>query len=228
MNETSHHCHGDPHHCDTQERLLDAAEYLFATQGIAETSLRAITAKANANLASVNYHFGSKEALFQAVIARRLGPINDERLRLLAAAEADAGEVPPTLEAVIETFVRPIIRLRHDPTRGGEYFMRLMGRVHAEPGEWTLRALEEFRESFQRFAEVFARILPDLSEEERLWRMFFLIGVTAHTAAADFKLKHFAGDRCPPTDIETTSRRLVAFAVAGFRAPVPSEDGDNS
>ena len=227
MNKTSHPCDGASHHCDTQERLLDAAEHLFATEGIAETSLRAITAEADANIASVNYHFGSKEALFQAVIARRLGPINDERLGLLAAAEADAGEAPPTLEAVTEAFVRPIIRLRHDSSHG-EHFMRLMGRVHTEPGEWTLRALEEFRESFQRFAEVFARILPELSEEERLWRMFFLIGVTAHTAAADFKLQHLAGDRCPPTDIETTSRRLVSFAVAGFRAPVPSEDGENS
>ena len=226
MNEMPHHCQGDSHHCATQERLLDAAEYLFATEGIAETSLRAITARADANIASVNYHFGSKEALFQAVIARRLGPINDERLRLLAAAETEGEGVPPALEAVVEAFVRPIIRLRHDSTHG-EHFMRLMGRVHAEPGEWTLHALEEFRESFQRFAEVFARILPDLADEERLWRMFFLIGVTAHTAAADFKLQHFAGDRCPPVDIETTSRRIVAFAVAGFRAPAPSEDGEN-
>jgi len=225
---SEHRCNGDSPHCNTQERLLDAAEHLFATEGIAETSLRAITAEADANIASVNYHFGSKEALFQAVIARRLGPINDERLELLAAAEANAGDAPPSLEAVVEAFVRPIIHLRHDSAHGGEHFMRLMGRVHAEPGEWTLRALEEFRESFQRFAEVFTRILPHLSEEERLWRMFFLIGVTAHTAAADFKLQHLAGDRCPPVDIETTSRRLVAFAVAGLKAPAPSEDGDNS
>ena len=227
MNETTHRCEGDPHHCDTQERLLNAAEHLFATKGIAETSLRAITAEAGANLASVNYHFGSKEALFQAVIARRLEPINDERLRLLAAAESQSGDSPSSLERIIEAFVLPIVRLRHDPGSGGEYFMRLMGRVHAEPGEWTRRALDEFRESFERFDAALGRILPELPEEERLWRMFFLIGVTAHTAAAGFKLRHFADDRCDPTDVEATVRRLVAFAVAGFRAPVPSEDGEN-
>lgn len=208
---------------DTRQRLLDAAEHLFATTGIAETSLRAITAEAGANLASVNYHFGSKEALFQAVIARRLGPINEERLRLLTAVEAEGGDGLPSLERIVEAFVRPIVRLRGDPAHGGENFMRLMGRVHAEPGEWTLRALDEFRESFEIFDAAFGRALPDLPEEERLWRMFFLIGVTAHTTAAGFKLQHFAGDRCDPNNVEATVQRLVAFAAAGFRAPVPSE-----
>jgi len=227
MNETAHPCDGDPQHGDTRDRLLNAAEHLFATVGIAETSLRAITAEAGANLASVNYHFGSKEALFQAVIARRLGPINQERLRLLAEAEEEADDQAPPLERIIEAFVRPIVSLRRDPTHGGEHFMCLMGRVHTEPSEWTMRALEEFRESFERFGAAFARTLPDLSEEERLWRMFFLIGITAHTTAAGFKLQHFAGDRCDPTDVEGTIERLVAFATAGFRAPVPSQDGEN-
>ena len=63
-------------HTDTRERLLDAAKYLFAQRGVDATSLRHITAEAAANLASVNYHFGSKEALFRAVFVRRIGPVN--------------------------------------------------------------------------------------------------------------------------------------------------------
>ena len=213
---------------DTRERLLDAAERLFAENGITETSLRTITTEAGANLASVNYHFGSKEALFREVIARRLGPINQERLRLLDACERAAGDAPPPLEAVIRAFVAPSLHLRHEPAHGGEHFMRLMGRVHAEPGEWTRWALEQFKESFEHFAAAFGRVLPDLPKEELLWRMFFLIGVTAHTTGAAYKLKFFAAGHCDFSDVESSIRRLVTFAVAGFRAPLFPEDEKTS
>ena len=65
---------------ETVERILDAAEQLFAEKGFAETSLRLITSKAGVNLAAVNYHFGSKEELFEAVLTRRLDPMNQQRL----------------------------------------------------------------------------------------------------------------------------------------------------
>ena len=65
----------------TKDRILDAAESLFMEHGFEATSLRSITAAAGVNLAAVNYHFGSKEELFQAVLTRRLDPMNQERAR---------------------------------------------------------------------------------------------------------------------------------------------------
>ena len=211
---------GSEHTADTRERLLDAAERLFAREGIAETSLRHITAEADANLASVNYHFGSKEALFREVVARRLGPISAERLRRLDAIEAAAGTRRPCLESIIEAFVAPVLLLRRDPAHGGEDFMRLMGRVHAEPGEWALQVLAELRESFERFAAALGRALPELPEEDRVWRLFFLVGATVHTMASGSQLRNLAGDAYDPTDVEATIRRLTVFLAAGFRAPV--------
>ena len=64
---------------DTKQRILDVAERLFATRGFHATSLRAITRAAEVNLAAVNYHFGSKDALLEAVMLRRLGPLNEIR-----------------------------------------------------------------------------------------------------------------------------------------------------
>ena len=92
---------------DTKARILDAAEALFASSGFAGASLRSITADADANLAAVNYHFGSKDDLIQAVFARRLTPLNEERLRLLDQLEADAGDGPPDLEAIVRAFLIP-------------------------------------------------------------------------------------------------------------------------
>lgn len=77
-------------HGDTKARILDTAERLFAEQGYAETSMRCITSGAGVNLASVNYHFGSKEALLLEVIARRIGPVNEARMILLDKIDAEA------------------------------------------------------------------------------------------------------------------------------------------
>jgi AcrR family transcriptional regulator len=68
---------------DTKERILDAAERLFAAHGFAGTSLRAVTKEAGVNLAAVHYHFGTKEDLLRAVLSRIVIPVNRERLEML-------------------------------------------------------------------------------------------------------------------------------------------------
>src|SRR5438067_208004 len=83
----------------TKSRILDAAERLFLEHGFEATSLRQLTAAAGVNLAAVNYHFGSKEELFQAVLTRRLDPVNQERIDLLTKLEREAGlKAPPLAE----------------------------------------------------------------------------------------------------------------------------------
>src|SRR5215472_3578898 len=96
---------------NTKTKILNTAERLFAHHGIEATSLRAITAQAGVNLAAVNYHFQSKEALLHAVIARRVEPMNQKRLALLDASEAEAGPGPLPLEKVLDAFLRPVFEV---------------------------------------------------------------------------------------------------------------------
>src|SRR5262245_44298231 len=117
---------------DTATRLLDAAERAFADKGFDGASLRAITAEAGANLAAGRYHFGSKEALFVAVLARRMEPINRERLRLLDQAEARAAGKPIAVETVLEILVGPVLRAAHAGGRGSDCFLKLFGRAQSE------------------------------------------------------------------------------------------------
>ena len=154
----------------TRDRLLDSAERLFAENGVDATSLRHITNDAEANLASVNYHFGSKEELFRQVFARRIGPINQERLRLLDSCEAQG---TPSLECVLEAFLAPTLRLRSDPEQGGEHFMCLMGRLFSEPTEWKTILMEEFNEIFQRFGTALQMALPEHAPIDLTWHLFF-------------------------------------------------------
>ena len=93
----------------TKDRILDAAESLFMEHGFEATSLRSITAAAGVNLAAVNYHFGSKEELFQAVLTRRLDPMNQERLDLLSALERAAAPRPVACEQILSAMFVPAV-----------------------------------------------------------------------------------------------------------------------
>src|SRR4051812_43041858 len=97
----------DPTSADTKTRILDAAEQLFMEHGFEATSLRQLTAAASVNLAAVNYHFGTKEELFQAVLTRRLDPMNQERIELLDRVEREAGDKPPQVEKLIFAMLVP-------------------------------------------------------------------------------------------------------------------------
>lgn len=205
---------------ETRTRLLDSAEQLFAERGIDATSLRAITTAADANLASVNYHFGSKDALFREVVSRRIGPVNAERLRLLAEIERIASTEPPALEAVLNAFLSPALHLESQQESSGKNIMCLMGRLYSEPRAEELKMMffAEFKEVFERFIPAIQRCLPDLPKVDILWRFFFMVGSMAHLMSASDVLSHASGGLCNPNDTESNLARLVDFSAAGFRA----------
>lgn len=204
----------------TKDRILDAAEELFAEEGFA-TSLRAITASAGVNLAAVNYHFGSKDALIQEVFARRLGPLNDERLRLLDRLEGAASGAGPPLDKIIEAFVGPAIRMSHNPQ--GATFMRLFGHTLSQRDDRIMRMFtDQFQEIIQRFSAALGRALPHLDRVEVFWRMLFMVGAMAHTMALSDKVPAITGGLCDASDVEATVRRLVPFLAGGMRAAAPA------
>jgi AcrR family transcriptional regulator len=218
----------------TREKLLDAAEDLFSAHGFASTSVRSITTAAGVNLAALNYHFGSKEGLAEAVFERRAAPLNQERLLLLATAEEQAGSDGPNLEAVLDAFLRPAIHLACDPDRGGERFMRLMGKAHSETEDFFQEiVIRQFQEVFIRFERAFQHALPELPLKELFWRVHFVLGAMAFTMAHSLKplpsetLRRI-GSKWPevtstespgPRDAEQILGWLLQFAVAGLRAP---------
>jgi len=210
---------------DTRERILACAERLFAERGFDSTSLRTITTEAGANLAAVNYHFGSKDELVREVLSRRIVPLNRERLEQLARCEADAGPGGPSLERIIDAFVGPALRLSHDPSRGGHVFLRLFGYAMSQP-DFALRDFiaSQFQEVATRFNVALRRALPVLDEREVFWRMLFMIGAMAHSMAMSDQLHKVSHGLCDPHDTEGISRRLVPFLAAGFRSS--SRDAD--
>src|SRR5271169_2834335 len=117
---------------DTKSRILDAAENLFGRNGFDVTSLRDITAEAEVNLAAVNYHFQSKDSLMDAVITRRLEPVNQNRLEMLDAAGPN-----PSVEQILEAFLYPVVAKDISP------MVPLMGRLFSAPDQWVQRIFKK-------------------------------------------------------------------------------------
>ena len=209
----------------TKDRLLDAAEELFSNRGIDATSLRAVTSSAEVNLASVNYHFGSKEGLVRAVFLRRIEPLNRERLELLDALEIAAAGAPVELEAVLDAWIMPPLRMGHSPD--GKRFKRLMGGIYSEAGD-TLQTLlrDLFSEVLQRFCAAIGKALPALSPEELMWRVHFMLGAMIHTVADQPSIRVLSGGLCDPADIEGVRRRLIGFVAAGLRSPLEAQSNE--
>jgi AcrR family transcriptional regulator len=204
----------------TKERILDTAERLFAERGYSATSLRSIIAAADVNLASVHYHFHSKEALLEAVFLRRALPANLERLQLLEYCEREAGDGPPDLTKVIEAFVMPAFLAAKDPARGGPLFRRLMGRLYAEGDVMPHMISKHFVPLLARFAAALARALPELPQEELYWRVHFAMGSIALALRGTGDWDVFQGTPLDSGDNDLMLQRLVNFLEAAFRAPV--------
>jgi AcrR family transcriptional regulator len=214
----------------TKDRILDAAETLFMAHGYEATSLRAITAAAEANLAAVNYHFGSKEELFETVLTRRLDPMNQRRVALLTTLEERAAPAPVASERILSALLVPALELARDPERGGGNFLRLLGRAYADPAPFIRRFLAaQYAEMIGRFKSAFARALPHLPARELSWRLHFLMGALSYTLAGTDALKLIA--EIAPGDggrsDELLLARLAPFLLAGLTAPLPdlSETG---
>jgi AcrR family transcriptional regulator len=206
-----------PQH-ETRTRILDAAEELFMQHGFEGTSMRALTTRAGVNLAAVNYHFGSKDALIEAVFRRRLDPMNAERISALEELER------PEPEAIIRAFLRPSLRMIEDAKSGERNFIRLLGRTYTEPTK-GIRALigKMYAPAMERYKNALERALPQMPRDELVWRMHFMFGTLAYTLAATDTVQLIAG--CKPEDrydARLLEDRLTAFLAAGLHAPLTS------
>jgi AcrR family transcriptional regulator len=194
---------------ETKEKLLDAAECLFSENGYSATSLRQIIACAQANLASIHYHFGSKQELLEQVILRKIGPINEQRLKLLDQFEAEAAPNPAPLEKIVEAVILPVMAIDKD-----RQFLKFMGRIHSE-GLMPEIAKRLFQPLISRFFSAAHRIRPDITMEELVWKVHFMFGAMAHTLL----VRPEAYPEIAPESQVAIARRLISFISWGFRAP---------
>lgn len=210
----------------TRERILDAAERLFMENGYEGTSTRMVTSSAGVNLAAVNYHFGSKEALMQEMLRRRLAILNQERLRILDEAEAKAGGKPLKPSLILDGFFGTLLRMAEDQGQGGKTFQRLIGRTLTEPAAFIRTFLAaEYADVVERYKAALFKALPDVPRAEIVWRFHFMLGATSYAIAGTDALQLVTDWQVKEGEdlqAERLMPRLMSFLLGGLRSPLPS------
>ncbi|MGR8921333.1 MAG: TetR/AcrR family transcriptional regulator [Gammaproteobacteria bacterium] len=196
----------------TRERILDAAEALFAESGFDAVSLRMITRAAGVELALANYHFGPKLDLFRAVVRRRAEALNEARMRALDALPADA-----PLEALIEAFTGPFLERSLNGGPGWKSYARVIAQT-ANSARWTRDVMAtEFDPVAARFIERVATRYPRAERAEICWGFHFLLGAMTISFAETGRIDALSDGACRASDLAAIHARMVPFLAAGFR-----------
>jgi AcrR family transcriptional regulator len=201
----------------TKAQVLTAAERLFALHGFQNVSVRDITAEAGVNLASVNYHFGSKDALLFEIFRRRTSELNRDRARMLHEASDRHGGKPPVRE-ILRAFFEPPMRWS-SPDNARRISVQFIIRARSEGNEAMREVLRTDVSHLRRFSDALMAARPDLPPEEVYWRMHFVLGLTHNNRFAEFDRLHTLSEGLTrESDTEALLRRMLDFAEAGFLA----------
>ena len=199
-----------------RDKILKAAEMVFAEHGYAGTSLREIVKRAHVTQALVTYYFGSKEALFKEVFLRRGREIAGRRLAALEALRARGK--PFSLEEVIAAYLRPALEMRR--TREGRAFIRLQSRMHTEPPRFAHRLRREvYDDAVREYLEAIRKTAPHLSAQTAYWRMVLVIGAYLYAHSDSHRLEEMSAGVCKAEDVDEMLRQITAFVVGGLMAP---------
>lgn len=198
----------------TPERLVDAAERLFAESDFEGVSLRQVAAAAGVNSAAVHYHFGSREALLRAVLLRRMEGIQKRRETLLA--EFKARDEPPTVRSVVEIIVLPLAEMIAEPGASGRAYIRLLARVYADRKSLVSdMVMSHFGDYYRELGGWLARALPHIPKRVRDRRMSLVVGSSLHTLADSDPFYATELDESELTLLEEVAE-LIDFGVGGL------------
>jgi AcrR family transcriptional regulator len=206
---------------ESKRRLLEAAEQLFAERGFEAVSVRDVTKLAKANVAAINYHFGSRDGLIALVVTLRITPVNEERmLRLDALEKKWPGKAMP-LEEVIEAYARPLIAAARRGGLSEHLSCRLLGWIFSIPPESLPQAIEDqIRNLSTRFTRALAKSLPSTSAEDLAWRFHFVCGSMVHMLLHQETLHLLSNGASGNPTMEVLLGRFIRFAAAGLREGV--------
>src|SRR6202790_4626382 len=201
-----------------KERILNAAERLFARHGFYGISVRDITEEAGVDVALVSYHFGGKGELFTAVFQGRAGRLNPERLAMLEEVRRAALPGVPTLEDIVNAFTYPLLERSARGGPGWKSYFALVAQVNNSP-EWApVLMTQHFDPLVERLIAALREALPDCPLREIYWGYQFLTGALTITFAETGRIDKLSGGLCNSSDLDSVHERLPPYVAAGFRA----------
>ena len=210
----------------TYEKLMHFAEKIFAEKGYDKASVREITAAAKVNLASIHYHFGSKENLLHELLNRKLEWLNQKRLIALEALERKSKNKVLKPSKILEAFFGTLLDMLDEKDYGGEMFLRLLGRSTLEPN-CLISSISNGQNNAvtEKFRDALFKALPNVPKNEIVWRFHFMVGATSHAISGNGLNKLFITAEVSEDEYVSKrllKKRLMSFLLGGLRAPMNS------
>jgi AcrR family transcriptional regulator len=200
------------------ERILNAAEELFALHGFDGVTMRQIATKAKVDVALANYHFGKKLEVFKAVFNRRAEMLNQVRRDVLHANQKESSGKEQSLEQIIEAFLRPLKLAQETGDPGWRNYLALLANVMVSP-VWSREMMPHVYDKLvSEFVEALQKALPKANEEDIHWCYHYVAGALALTFAQTGRIDRLSGGKCLSSDFEAAYDRMIPFVAAGFRA----------
>lgn len=201
----------------TREKMLDAAEALFAKHGYHGTSLRDVGRACDSPIALVTYHFGTKDILFDKVVERRASYMALQRIRALDTARSRAGGGPLPVRDLVDGYVRPFVERSTNGGRGWKNYSLLIARVANSP-DWAKVISDHYDAVARQYLAEFRKSLPEVNEEVLFQAFTFMVSSMLGLVAEPGRMDSLSGHRFLGSDLERVYANLLPFLVGGFHA----------
>lgn len=195
----------------TRTKILDSAEILFGAKSFDAVSLREITERADVTLALASYHFGTKEQLFEEVIARRAIILSDDRLARLNAIDNR------TVETVIDAFMAPLFDRATSGEPGWMDYFKVLGRL-GDGNQWLDVLARHFDDTAKVFIDALCAIMPDSDRASVVRAFTMMLNLMLATASQHGRIDRLTGGKLTATDLRAAYDPLLRFIVAGMRS----------
>jgi AcrR family transcriptional regulator len=201
----------------TRERMLDAAEKLFALHDFHGTSLRDVAREVDAPIALVTYHFESKENLLDRVVERRASFMALCRIKALDQARTAVGDEPVPLRRLIEAYVWPFIERSSQGGPGWKHYSQFVARLANSP-QWNGVISKHYDSVARQYIAEFRRTLAGVNEVDVIHGFSFMTGVMVHAVAEPGRVESLSHGKLDGSDLQALFARMVPFLESGFES----------
>ncbi len=201
---------------ETYEQILDAAEHLFAREGLHGVTLRDVALRVGVHTTLLHYYFQDKRSLFEAVFARRAGVTSGRRMEALERYEKSAGG-KPTVHGALEAFLNTDLDLYIGSGEPWMNYAAFCARVSNTP-EGAALMDKYFDPVVLKLVGILKQAMPGTPDEDIFWAYHFTSGALMNTLAHTGRIDRLSSGLCASDDFVAARERMARFMAAGFLA----------
>ncbi len=199
------------------ERILDAAEQLFAEYGYHGVTVKDVAARIGVSPTLIHYHFNGKESIYEAVWARKAPVSARNRLEAMRRYAEEAGDAV-TVEGALHAWIDTDLNLQIDETDHWIAFGKIAAQANSTAGWGAGKMSKYFSPVALALIDLLKKAMPECDEATIFWGYHFVSGAMTHNMARTGRLDELSDGLCSSNDFVSIRRHMATFMAAGFKA----------